>query len=144
MARSAKQVAAQRKATAASAAKRKLKSNKVGLPKPFKGGRAQLIGGVPHNQYGQKISAKEYVSLHKIDSRDRNHEALMRGVEPQMKLPSGKLGGSSMRKPKANLSNTYGIKNTSKGDMAGKRGAVTQSLKGVKAHGKTAKRKMLG
>ena len=49
-----------------------------------------------------------------------------------------------MRKPKANLSNTYGIKNTSKGDTAGKRGAVTQSRKGVKAHGKTAKRKMLG
>lgn len=61
-----------------------------------------------------------------------------------MKLPSGKVGGSSMRKPKANLSNTYGIKNTSKGDTAGKRGAVTQSRKGVKAHGKTAKRKMLG
>ena len=40
-----------------------------------------------------------------------------------------KIGGSSARKPKADLSNTYGIKNTSKGGKA--KVAVTQGRKGV-------------
>lgn len=61
-----------------------------------------------------------------------------------MKLPSGKVGGSSMRKPKPNLSNAYGIKRTSNKAAQAGTGAVTKTRKGVKPHGKTAKRKMLG
>jgi len=84
MARTAKQQAALKKAQAASAAKRKAKHDVsvtgTGLPKPLKGGRAQLIGGEPHNQYGQKITAKQYLSLRAIDSRDANWAKLMKSL----------------------------------------------------------------
>jgi len=65
-------------ARAAAAAARKAKgSKKSALPKPLKGGRARIKGGVPHNQYNQPISSKQYLALHTMDTRDANHSLFL-------------------------------------------------------------------